>query len=107
MNQPGRFKLPFERQATLADALYEGGGFNTNTGDPSQIYVLRGAARGDQVTAYHLDARNVVNLVRATKLQMRPNDIIFVAEQPVTRWNRVVQQIVPSLITAGVAAVAQ
>ena len=105
VNQPGRFKLPFERQATLADALYEGGGFNTNTGDPSQIYVLRGVARGDQVTAYHLDARNVVNLVRATKLQMRPNDIIFVAEQPVTRWNRVVQQIVPSLITFGAAAV--
>lgn len=107
VNKPGRFKLPFGRHATLADALYEEGGFNTETGDPSQIYVLRGAARGDGVTAYHLDARNVVNLVRATRLQMRPNDIIFVAEQPVTRWNRVVQQIVPSLITAGAAAISQ
>lgn len=105
VNTPGRFDLPLGRQATLADALYEEGGFNTETGDPSQIYVLRGATRGDQVTAYHLDARNVVNLVKATQFQMRPNDIIFVAEQPITRWNRVVQQIVPSLISSGVGAV--
>lgn len=102
VNKPGRFDLPFGRQATLADALYEEGGFNTETGDPSQIYVLRGATQGGQVTAYHLDARNVVNLVKATRFQMRPNDIVFVAEQPITRWNRVVQQIVPGLITAGV-----
>jgi polysaccharide export outer membrane protein len=38
---------------------------------------------------------------------MRSNDIVFIAEQPVTRWNRVVQQIVPSLITAGATALAQ
>ena len=101
VNKPGRFDLPLGRQASLADALYEEGGFNTETGDPSQIYVLRGATRGDQITAYHLDARNVVNLVKATRFQMRPNDIIFVAEQPVTRWNRALQQMMPSLILAG------
>ncbi|MEE3317405.1 MAG: hypothetical protein VX202_06545, partial [Pseudomonadota bacterium] len=30
------------------------------------------------------------------------NDVIFVAEQPVTRWGRVIDQITPSLIVAGV-----
>jgi polysaccharide export outer membrane protein len=41
--QPGRFELPFGRQATLADALYSDGGFSSKTANPSQIYVLRGA----------------------------------------------------------------
>jgi len=42
----------------------------------------------------------------ATRMQMRPNDIVFVEEQPITKWNRVVQQVVPSLLTtpASIAA---
>lgn len=102
---PSRFALPFAQQASLADALFSEGGFSTETGNPSQIYVLRGQGNGPRVSAYQLDAKNVANLVMATKLQLRPDDIIFISEQPITRWNRVVQQIVPSLITASVAAV--
>lgn len=104
VNSPGRFKLPFGRHASLADALYEKDGFNTNTGDPSQIYVLRGTGNGDHVTAYHLNARNIVNMVVATRFEMRPNDIVFVAEQPVTKWNRAIQQIMPSLIFSTASA---
>lgn len=99
--EPGRFPMPLGRKATLADALFSGKGFSSETGNPTQIYVLRGATETDRVTAWQLDARNVANLVLATKMELRPNDIIFIAEQPVTRWNRVVQQIVPSLITSG------
>jgi polysaccharide export outer membrane protein len=55
------------------------------------------------VTAWHLDASNAVNLIVATRMEMRPNDVIFIAEQPITRWNRVIQQFVPTLITSGVA----
>ena len=97
---PGRFSLPFERHATLADALYAHGGIQEKTGNPAQIYVLRGDETG-AVTAWNLDARNVASLVFATRMIMQPNDIIFIAEQPVTRWNRAVQQMVPSLITTG------
>jgi polysaccharide export outer membrane protein len=56
------------------------------------------------VVAWHLDASNVVNMVLATRFELRPNDVVFVAEQPVTRWNRVVQQMTPSLILSGVNA---
>ena len=99
--KPGRFELPFGRQATLADALYaNASGLINNTGNPAAIYLLRGDQNGD-VTAYNLDGSNPVNLVLATQIEMRPNDIIFVGQQPVTTWNRVVQQLVPSLITFG------
>lgn len=100
VTEQGRFPMPFGRQASLADALFAQGGPIPDTGNPAEIYLLRGNAQG-KVTAFHLDGANPVNLLVATDLQLRPNDIVFVAQQPVTRWNRVVQQLVPTLILAG------
>ncbi len=101
----GRFPLPFGRQATLADALFAQGGAISNTGNPAEIYLLRGHAN-DRVTAFHLDGSNPVTLLNATKLQLRPNDIVFVAPQPVINWNRALQPLMPSLIISTVARVA-
>ncbi len=103
VNKPGRFTLPFGRTASLADALYSEGGFSSATGNPGQIYILRGSADPREfgaVTAWHLDASNAANLTLATRMELRPNDVVFIAEQPVTRWNRVITQITPSLITS-------
>ncbi|UWR35712.1 polysaccharide biosynthesis/export family protein (plasmid) [Sulfitobacter sp. W027] len=108
VNQSGRFTFPFGRTVTLADALYSEGGFDTQTGNPSQIYVLRGSDNPREfgaVTAWNLDARNAANLILATRMELRPNDVIFVAEQPVTRWNRAITQITPSLITSVASSV--
>jgi polysaccharide export outer membrane protein len=108
VEKQGRIPLPYEQQATLADMLYGGGGVPTVTGNVSNIYVLRPSqdpAEFGAITAWHLNGRNAVNITLATQMQMRPNDIVFVEEQPVTKWNRAVQQIVPSLIfsTASIA----
>lgn len=101
-----RFALPFDQRATLADAIYDGaGGIPTETGNVREIYVLRGSEdprEYDAVTAYNLDASNAANLLVATRFELRPNDVIFVAEQPITRWGRVIDQITPSLIVAGI-----
>ena len=104
VTEPGRFALPFESRATLADALFDAGGWSESTGDPSQIYLIRaddGDAYLSAVTAYRLDGSNAVNLLLATRLELRPGDVVFVAEQPVTRWNRVVDQITPAIINIG------
>lgn len=97
----GRWPLPFEQTASLADALYDGGGPLAKTGNPRQIYVLRGSPDPREfggITAWHLDASTASGLILATRLELRPDDVIFVAEQPVTRWNRVIDQVSPSLI---------
>lgn len=97
-----RWPLPFDEQASLADVLYDNGGYNTVTGNPAQIYVLRAAtdpAAFGAVTAWHLDARNAVALTLAPKFQMRPDDIVFIEQQPITTWNRAVQQALPSLFS--------
>ena len=102
---PGRFELPFESRAVMADALFDAGGWAESTGDPGQIYLLR--AQGDAygaVTAYRLDGSNALNLVLATQMELRPGDVIFVAEQPITRWNRVLTQLTPQLLNIGANA---
>ncbi len=105
VSQKARVALPFERQATLADVLFDEGGFDTTTADASQIYVLRSskAAANVDVTAYHLDAANAANLVLATRMLMRPNDIVFIEEQVITQWTRSLQTIFPALLTRAAA----
>ena len=95
-----RFKLPYGRKATLADALYEDGGIPTETGDTGQIYVLRANQDLTSITAFQLDGGNAVNLILAARMEMRPNDIIFVSEQRVTKWSRVANQILPTFNAA-------
>lgn len=102
-----RVPLPFGQQATLADVLYGNGGFSTETGDPAQIYVLR-ASQGsvsDEVVAWHLDATNPANLTIGTRFQMRPNDVVFIEEQQITKWSRALRQLFPPLINAAVGSV--
>ena len=103
VRKPGRFTLPFERQASLADALFDTGGVIQKTADPRHIYVLRAQGSG-RIHAYNLNVEKVSNMVFATQFQMRPNDIIFVAEQPVTRWARVVDQLSPTLLNTSFSA---
>jgi polysaccharide export outer membrane protein len=104
VRKSGQAVLPFEQSLYLANVLFgdPGGGINIETGDFGAIYVLRASSDPRQaggMTAYHLDAENVANLALAAQFEMRPNDIVFVAEQPVTSWNRVLRQIYP-LISA-------
>jgi len=96
-----RFALPFERKATLADALFDKTeGIPNRTGNISELYVLRANSDGMGVTAWHLNAVNAANLVLATRFELRPNDIVFVAEQPVTALDRFISQVAPSIALA-------
>ncbi|WP_373322906.1 polysaccharide biosynthesis/export family protein [Roseovarius pelagicus] len=108
--KPSRFVLPFGQTASLADALFDNDGFRNETANPSQLYVLRGSpepGKPDLVTAWHLNGSDASKFLLATKMQMRPNDVIFIAEQPITRWNRVLQQFIPSILTTGGALAVQ
>nr|WP_246594612.1 polysaccharide biosynthesis/export family protein [Mameliella sediminis] len=103
VNKQNRFALPYGHQATLADVLYGEGGFDTTTGDPTEIYVLRGSndpSKVGEIVAYHLNAGNAANMILATQFQMRPNDVVFIEEQPITKWGRALQQAFPSLLNA-------
>ncbi|PIE06594.1 MAG: sugar transporter [Rhodobacterales bacterium] len=84
-----RFTLPFERKASLADALFtEASGVPSEKGSLAHLYVIRAAAKSNEVVAWHLDASNAANLVLATRFELRPNDVVFVLENPVRTAER-------------------
>ncbi len=96
--------LPFERTMSLANLLFNEavGGITIRTADYGAIYLLRPETdpqRAGGLTAYHLDAENVANLAAASTFQIHANDILFIAEQPVTSWNRALSQILPDLLS--------
>ena len=83
---------PDQRQ-TLADILFTPGGvLSSPSAKRSEVYLLRGS---DPVVAYHLDAQNPTRLIVADAMELRPNDILFVAEQPIISFNRALATIVP------------
>jgi len=54
--------------------------------------LLRGT---DPVVAYHLDAQSPTRLIVADAMELRPNDILYVAEQPIVSFNRTLATITP------------
>lgn len=100
VRKTSRFELPFENKAVLADALFDEGGISIKEGDYGEIYVLRRSSNPEEangVTAYHLDATNAANLALASMFELHAGDVIFVAEQPITAWNRTISQALPNL----------
>lgn len=94
----GRYTLPFERKASLADALFDQGqGVPNATGNIAEVYVLRATEDGQGIHAWHLNASNAANLVLATRFELRPNDVIFVSEKPFTALSRMLSEVAPAL----------
>ena len=83
---------------TLAEALADAGGFAQATADASGIFVLRQAAEGSDKIAdvYQLHARNATALVLADQFTLQARDIVYVTAAPIARWNRLIEQIVPT-----------
>lgn len=100
VSSPRMTEMPLARQMNLAELLLEDGGVPLISGDLSQVYVLRTYAMDDQAVVYHLNAGNVVNLTLATRFELRPNDIVYVSERPVTVWSRFFSQLEPTGIAA-------
>jgi polysaccharide export outer membrane protein len=79
---------------TLTEALGDVGGVDQVTSNPELIYVIRG--KPDETVIYHLDSRSPDALILANQFEIQPRDVVFVGTAGVTRWNRVISQILPS-----------
>jgi protein involved in polysaccharide export with SLBB domain len=78
---------------TLADVLFkENGALNNLMAKRSEVYLLRGK---NPSIAYHLDAQNVSRILVAAKTELRPNDIVYVADRPIISFSRTLAEILP------------
>ncbi len=80
---------------TLTEAISDAGGLDRITSWPAQIYVIRGTP--DEAEIYHLSSRSPDALILGEQFQLKVRDVVYVETAPVTRWNRVIEQILPTV----------
>ena len=80
---------------TLSDVLGESAGINPNSASAKRIYVLRTEPSGKNTRLYHMDLSNLADFGLANQFAMTSNDIVYVDATGLTRWQRVVNQIIP------------
>lgn len=81
------------KRETLADILFASkGALNNLSAKRSEVYLLRGRSPS---VAYHLDAQNVSRILVAAQTELRPNDIVYVADRPIISFARTLAEINP------------
>jgi polysaccharide export outer membrane protein len=79
---------------TLSEALSDAGGVIQVSANASRVFVIRGSAR--KTSIYYLNSESPDALVLGDKFQLEPRDIVYVDTSGLTRWNRVVSQLLPT-----------
>lgn len=83
---------------TLTQALTRVGGLNEEKADARGIFVFRDTESG--ITVYQLDASNPTAFLLGTRFTILPQDVIYVTTAPLSRWNRLISSLLPSITTA-------
>ncbi|WP_027795704.1 polysaccharide biosynthesis/export family protein [Paraburkholderia acidipaludis] len=80
---------------SLNEALGEAGGISQQSGDASQVYVVRGRDIGKPVV-YHIDATSPAAMATADAFDLAPSDVVFVDASALVKWSRIINLILPS-----------
>jgi polysaccharide export outer membrane protein len=94
-------QLPIIRgRMTIADALTQGGGILDTDANPRQIFVMRGM-RDHPTTpeVFRLDMTQPDSIMLSSQFQLQPLDVVYVGTAASTTFNRVLQQVLPSVQT--------
>lgn len=93
---PTAVSLPYGA-ISLREALVEARGIPF-TGDKQCIQVIRGNIPCPKI--YLLSWCHIINLPNESLLLM-PGDTVYVSEKPITKWNRFIDQLLPSFAGVG------
>ncbi len=95
INKPTTVPFPIPAP-TLADALGAAAGLDERRSDPSGVFIFR---RGSPDYVYTFDLKNPATIQLIQRFPIVGNDIVYVTEAPLTRWNRLISQLLPSTIS--------
>ena len=88
--------LPLRDQGMyLSDVLGSSGGINPNSANAARIYVMRTNLENKTSTIYNLNLSSLGNFALANQFPMQKNDIVYIDATGLTRWQRVINQIIP------------
>ncbi|MDD1782460.1 polysaccharide export protein [Enterovibrio sp. ZSDZ35] len=115
VNDPQLLKMD-RTGMSLTEALSSVGGINELEADATGVFVIRGVPARDRLAAtettsdanaeqapqkiadiYQLDIKDASALVLGTEFALQPYDVVYVTAAPITRWNRVIRQLLPTI----------
>lgn len=102
LNHPATIMPMKDGRLTLSQAVSSAGSFNLNTANAGQMFVIRDS-RSDKPQIYHLDATSPVSMLLANQFELQPNDVVYVDNGGLVRFNRVLSLLLPA-INAGVTS---
>ena len=79
---------------SLANAIGESKGLNTNTSEGEDVFVIRQIPSQDP-QIYRVDLSSPSGFLSAGTFYLTENDIVYVNAKGTTRWNRVISQFFP------------
>lgn len=91
--------LPYRTsRMTLSEVLGTVGGPSPLSASGKEVYVIRGVENieTDTATIFQLNAKSPSAFLLANQFEMQPQDVVFVGAAGITRWNRVISQLLPT-----------
>ncbi|MCQ1060019.1 polysaccharide export protein [Photobacterium sp. ZSDE20] len=106
VNDPKLLKID-RAGMSLTEALSNVGGINELSADATGVFVIRSnisnsiGIDSNQNSAvadvYQLNIKDASALVIGTEFDLQPYDIVYVTAAPLSRWNRVMAQLLPTI----------
>ncbi|HEY9034363.1 MAG TPA: polysaccharide biosynthesis/export family protein [Pseudomonadales bacterium] len=90
----------------LTDAIGTAGGLHQMSSKGQDVYVIRGVPDlgTEKAKIYQLKAKSPSAFILANRFELQPQDVVYVGASGVTRWNRVLSQILPTLSVLGLTS---
>lgn len=91
INRPTTVAFPVPAP-TLADALGAATGLDERRSDPSGVFVFR---KGNPDEVYTIDLKDPSSMLLTQRFPLSGEDLVYVTEAPLTRWSRLIAQLLP------------
>jgi len=93
VNVPGAYPIP-DADTHLSDLIGAGRGLDIRTAQATGVFVFRNKSKG-HTDIYRFNLKDPSGLIYASKFHIHAGDIIYVSEAPLTRWGRMMRNILP------------
>jgi len=93
VRRPGSYPFP-NYDSHLDDYIGQGSGFREDSADISGVFIFRRVSSG-ATDIYRFNLRDPSGVICASRFSVHGNDIVYVTEAPLTRWNRTIRNILP------------